>query len=114
MSRSQLVDAYVAGSIDRRAFVHGLTALGISAGVAASYAVALQPAAAKKGGGKGHGNQQNCDDYYSDYYGRPETKADCKNGGYAKYGFKNQGRCIACVNRLTRGKGKGKGKGKGE
>ncbi len=28
----------------------------------------------------------------------PTTKEDCKNGGYAKYGFKNQGQCIKAVN----------------
>jgi hypothetical protein len=27
----------------------------------------------------------------------PTTKKDCKNGGYAKFGFKNQGRCIEAV-----------------
>ena len=27
----------------------------------------------------------------------PTTKADCKKGGYVKYGFKNQGRCIKAV-----------------
>ena len=27
----------------------------------------------------------------------PTTKEDCKNGGYAKYGFKNQGECIKAV-----------------
>jgi hypothetical protein len=26
------------------------------------------------------------------------TKEDCKKGGYAKYGFKNQGQCIKAVN----------------
>jgi hypothetical protein len=46
MSKRELVDAYVSGAINRRAFVRGLTALGVSAGVAASYAVALQPVAA--------------------------------------------------------------------
>ena len=51
MSRHELVDAYISGTINRRAFVRGLTALGVSAGVAASYAVALQPAAAAQGGG---------------------------------------------------------------
>jgi hypothetical protein len=56
MSRNELVDAYIAGTINRRAFVRGLTALGISAGVAASYAVALQPAEAAPG------------DYDYDYY----------------------------------------------
>jgi hypothetical protein len=28
----------------------------------------------------------------------PTTKEDCKNGGYAKYGFKNQGQCKKAVN----------------
>lgn len=28
----------------------------------------------------------------------PETRDDCKNGGWAQYGFKNQGQCIAFVN----------------
>jgi len=27
----------------------------------------------------------------------PETKADCKDGGWAAYGFRNQGLCIAFV-----------------
>ena len=27
----------------------------------------------------------------------PETKADCKDGGWADYGFRNQGLCIAFV-----------------
>jgi hypothetical protein len=27
----------------------------------------------------------------------PTTKADCKKGGYAKYGFKNQSQCIKAV-----------------
>jgi hypothetical protein len=48
MSKRELVDAYVSGAINRRTFVRGLTALGLSARLAASYAVALQPAAAKK------------------------------------------------------------------
>src|SRR5215204_1362061 len=29
------------------------------------------------------------------------TKEDCKNGGYAKYDFKNQGQCIKAVNHAT-------------
>lgn len=49
MSRHELIDAYIAREINRRAFVQGLMALGVSAGVAASYAVALQPAAAGDG-----------------------------------------------------------------
>lgn len=32
----------------------------------------------------------------------PETKADCKRGGYKEFGFKNQGRCVAFVNKATR------------
>ena len=31
----------------------------------------------------------------------PTTKEDCKNGGYAKYGFKNQGQCLKAVNHAT-------------
>jgi hypothetical protein len=48
MSKHELVDAYVSGAINRRTFVRGLTALGLTASLAASYAVALQPTAAKK------------------------------------------------------------------
>lgn len=29
---------------------------------------------------------------------QPETKADCKQGGFADYGFRNQGQCIRYVN----------------
>lgn len=28
----------------------------------------------------------------------PTTKADCKNGGYEQYGFRNQGQCMKYVN----------------
>lgn len=28
----------------------------------------------------------------------PDSKADCKNGGWQKYGFRNQGQCIRFVN----------------
>jgi len=28
----------------------------------------------------------------------PNTKADCRNGGYKDFGFKNQGKCIKAVN----------------
>jgi hypothetical protein len=31
----------------------------------------------------------------------PKTKAECKKGGYKEFGFKNQGRCIAFVNRAA-------------
>jgi thrombospondin type 3 repeat protein len=63
MSRHELVNAYISGSINRRAFVRGLTALGVSAGIAASYAVALQPTAAAM------------DDYDYDYYDGPVSSA---------------------------------------
>lgn len=49
MSRHELIDAYVSGTINRRTLVQGLTALGISAGMAAAYAVALRPVAAAPG-----------------------------------------------------------------
>jgi hypothetical protein len=29
---------------------------------------------------------------------RPTSKADCVNGGFARFGFRNQGQCIAFVN----------------
>jgi len=29
----------------------------------------------------------------------PQTKADCKRGGYKEFGFKNQGQCIASLQR---------------
>ncbi|HEX5850740.1 MAG TPA: glycine-rich protein [Rubrobacter sp.] len=29
---------------------------------------------------------------------QPQSKGDCKKGGYEEYGFKNQGRCIKAVN----------------
>jgi hypothetical protein len=57
MSTLELVDAYVSGAINRRTFVRGLTALGLTASLAASYAVALQPAAA---------NTRKSDDLYDD------------------------------------------------
>jgi hypothetical protein len=31
----------------------------------------------------------------------PTTKEDCKKGGYANYGFKNQGQCIKAVNHAS-------------
>jgi hypothetical protein len=49
MSTHELVDAYVSGAINRRTFVRGLTALGLTASLAASYAVALQPVKKRKG-----------------------------------------------------------------
>jgi hypothetical protein len=31
----------------------------------------------------------------------PKTKDECKTGGYESFSFKNQGQCIAFVNRAT-------------
>jgi hypothetical protein len=31
----------------------------------------------------------------------PTSKEQCKNGGYAFFGFENQGQCIKFVNQLT-------------
>ena len=28
---------------------------------------------------------------------KPQTEAECKNGGYKEFGFKNQGQCIKAV-----------------
>lgn len=58
MSRHELIDGYISGTVNRRAFVQGLTVLGVAAGVAASYAVALQPAEAR--------HQRDC--FYNDFY----------------------------------------------
>jgi hypothetical protein len=32
----------------------------------------------------------------------PTSKGECKNGGWARFGFKNQGECVAFVNRQAR------------
>lgn len=39
----------------------------------------------------------------------PVTKADCKNDGWKKYGFKNQGKCVAWVNASNHNPGYGGG-----
>ena len=31
----------------------------------------------------------------------PQTKVDCKNGGYKDFGFKNQGQCIKAVKKAS-------------
>jgi hypothetical protein len=33
----------------------------------------------------------------------PTSKDQCKNGGYKQYGFKNQGQCVAFVERGPKG-----------
>src|SRR5262245_5171876 len=72
MSKHELFDAYIARAINRRTFVQGLIALGIPAGVAASYAVALQPAAAR---GRALHDDYYCDDPH-DYYDDPHDYYD--------------------------------------
>lgn len=37
--------------------------------------------------------------------GAPSGKQDCRNGGYAAFGFSNQGHCISFVARQNRGHG---------
>jgi hypothetical protein len=46
MSRQELVDAYLEGTVNRRAFVRRLVASGVSVGAAAGYAQILAPGAA--------------------------------------------------------------------
>lgn len=41
--------------------------------------------------------------------GSPTSKEDCKNNGWKKYGFKNQGQCIKWVNSHDNGNGYGGG-----
>jgi hypothetical protein len=36
------------------------------------------------------------------YQKAPQTKADCKKGGYKEFGFKNQGQCIKAVNHASK------------
>jgi hypothetical protein len=45
MTKRDLIEAYIQGSVDRRGFVRRLSALGISAGAAVAYAQSLAPAA---------------------------------------------------------------------
>lgn len=49
MTKSEIVDAYVRGEMDRRAFVTRLMAVGVSAGAAIAYAASLAPAAGAAG-----------------------------------------------------------------
>ncbi|MGH2562705.1 MAG: hypothetical protein ACRDJH_26905 [Thermomicrobiales bacterium] len=46
MTKTELFDAYIRGRLERRHFVRGLTALGVSAGAAFAYARQLDPTAA--------------------------------------------------------------------
>lgn len=44
MTKTELVDAYVRGDLDRRSFIARLTGLGVSVGAAVAYATSLAPA----------------------------------------------------------------------
>ena len=85
MSRSELLDAYLEGRLGRREFIQGLVGSGIALGAAAAHAAALKPAVMAAGG---------------DFYGPavPTSKDQCMNGGFAAFGFRNQGQCIRFVN----------------
>ena len=84
MSRSELIDAYLEGRLGRRQFIQGLVGSGVALGAAAAHAAALKPTAVAKGG--------------ASYPPMPTSKAQCMNGGFAAFGFKNQGQCIRFVN----------------
>lgn len=110
MSRQDLVESYVSGHIDRRAFVRGLVALGISASAATAYATALNPTDASA--------QGQFDELYI-----PLGIIQCLRGGFRRFGFRSQIRCIIAVARgggggvpmsaASYGNGKRKGKGRG-
>jgi hypothetical protein len=45
---------------------------------------------------------ETCDSGAFELVQEPQSKADCKKGGYKEFGFKSQGKCIAFVNRAAR------------
>jgi hypothetical protein len=45
---------------------------------------------------------ETCDSGAFELVQEPQSKADCKKGGYKEFGFKSQGKCIAFVNRTAR------------
>lgn len=49
--------------------------------------------------GNGSASPRTGDDGRRDRHGdaRPMSMDDCKDGGYAKYGFENQGQCVSSV-----------------
>jgi hypothetical protein len=65
MSTEELFDAYVEGQINRRSFIHGLTANGISQSSAILHAAALRP-----------GSIALVDDLYDDGNHHEEKKKD--------------------------------------
>jgi hypothetical protein len=42
---------------------------------------------------------ESCDSGAFELVQGPQTKADCKKGGWEEFGFKNQGQCIASLQR---------------
>jgi hypothetical protein len=79
VSRNELLEAYVAGDIGRRAFIEGLVGLGMTATTAASYAIALQPMTAEAAR----------ELFYLTH------KKQCKN--YETWGFKNRKQCVCYI-----------------
>jgi hypothetical protein len=53
MTKHEIIEAYIAGQIDRRGFMKRLTAIGVSAAAAAAYAQSLAPSASAVGMGRG-------------------------------------------------------------
>ncbi|MGI8403598.1 MAG: hypothetical protein ACR2OE_02300 [Thermomicrobiales bacterium] len=45
MSKREMIESYLKGDLDRRGFIRGLTALGVSVGAATAYAVSFAPSA---------------------------------------------------------------------
>ncbi len=53
MSKREMIESYVSGELDRRGFIRGLTALGVSAGAAATYALNFGPSTAASSASNG-------------------------------------------------------------
>jgi len=50
MSKREMIESYVSGELDRRGFIRGLTALGVSVGAASAYAINFAPSVAANAG----------------------------------------------------------------
>jgi hypothetical protein len=79
VSKLELLEAFVAGTIGRRAFIQGLVDLGMGVTTAAAYAVALQPMTA----------DAKTDLFYL------TVKEQCKN--HRNWGFATRERCLCFV-----------------
>ena len=77
MTRSELVSAYQRGRIDRRTFIKGMAALGMSMTVATSMADKLRAAPAPKGSYSGRFQ----DDSYDDIYDEEDPVIELPNTG---------------------------------